>query len=276
MEFPKSMSKASRDDLRDIRAIEWRGVVEPHPTMYQEVRDGFIYDFLVTPKPGARTLFVIFSGDALRSKNNPPVFQRWSWHPFFPGTCLYISDPSLHLHADMGLAWYVGTAGHDAMRHIATLVQEVASLSGATKIVSYGSSGGGFAALNLARYMPDVIPVAVNPQVDITRYKNRAVELFLATCFGVDSREEALEQHQSRVSLIGNVDWMLGRKIVYAQNTEDVHHFKDHYRILSKRLEASAAKSGRDNTMSSILFEKEGGHKKAESQEVFERIISLL
>lgn len=90
--------KTSLDELRALPRSEWHeGANLPleGPELFHSTRAGLTYDLLWSPKPGAKRLFVLFSGDAMRSKNNPPVFQRWSWAPQFPGHCLYVSDPTL-------------------------------------------------------------------------------------------------------------------------------------------------------------------------------------
>jgi hypothetical protein len=151
MSVPKQAGKTTLVQLNELNSFALKqcecieGGIQG---LYQKRIMGFQFDYLYQPSIHKR-LFVFFSGSAQRSKINPPVFQRWSWAHLFPGHCLYVSDPSLFLNDKLGLAWYSGTSGFDPMPIIAQEVKNLAlSLDiNESSIFSYGSSGGGFAAL---------------------------------------------------------------------------------------------------------------------------------
>ena len=85
----------------------------------------------------------------------------------------------------MGLAWYVGTSDHDHFDVIGEIIVSFADKLGIKHkdIVSYGSSGGGFAAIRLSLFLPSITAIAINPQTEITQYERKNVEKYLEVCF---------------------------------------------------------------------------------------------
>lgn len=246
--------------------------------MFRFDREGFRFDLLWAPKPGAQMLFVLFSGDALREKFDPPVFQRWSWAPAFPGHCLYVADPSIHLDETLGLAWYAGTKDFDPAPTIAATVREFADAVGVPlrSVVSYGSSGGGFAALRLLGFLPDMAAVAVNPQIVVTLYRWRHVEKYLSLCFGIDSRDDALRLFPERLSVLHYLPEIRNRRITYIQNTHDHYHLQDHFALFCSTLGVSADENPHDGSFRRLLFADERGHGGAEPEQLFRRAMAIM
>lgn len=255
------------------------------PCLYFLEENGFKFDFLWNPARESRFLFILFSGDALRKKLDPPVFQRWKWAHHFPGHCLYVSDPSLYLYEKLGLAWYAGTSNFDPAPVIASVVNRFASQLEIEEhhIWTYGSSGGGFAALRMLEFLPKAGAVAINPQTNILSYSAKSVELFLRVCFEGRSRARALQEFPHRLSLLNNPVTFQGRPIIYLQNTLDTHHYYDHYLPFCQILDVNPLPADapdltqiRINNFTSIHFYHPGGHKGAETPEAFNRALSTI
>lgn len=280
VEVPQRTGKTGLNELKDLpkEHFENPSQLHAHEKAGFYFHDGdFRYDFLFAKGTEPR-LFVIFSGDIDRRKITPPAFQRWTWSDKFPGHCLFISDPSLHLDPALGLAWYVGTADVDFSPTIRRLVREIAAEleipSG--NLYAYGSSGGGFAALRLASIMPDLVPIAINPQTDVLKYSNGTVDRCVRVCFSCSSRTEAEEKFGDRLSLISMIDRFKGRRIIYAQNRLDEHHYTTHYRPFITELGLEFDREYRSEEASVILFDHPDGHRKAETAEVFNEIMELV
>jgi len=246
--------------------------------LYSESVSGFQFDYLWYPNTQHRRLFVFFSGDALRKTNNPPVFQRWSWARHFPGSCLFVSDPSLYLNPDLGLAWYSGTTDFNPLPVISERVGHIAQQLGLAQsdIYAYGSSGGGFAALRFAALNDDVGALAINPQTSISAYKSSNVEKYYSTCFSGLSRVEMTNKFPLRTSLLALSEKLRGKRIVLAQNTEDTHHLKSHFTPFCTAMGVPADHAPDDSRLRWLFFTVEGGHKKAEDSETFQKIIALV
>src|SRR5699024_7320320 len=80
-------------------------------------------------------------------------------------------DPTLHLNDQLSLTWYTGWRGLNLYEILADWTVTAAAASGAHHIVFLGSSGGGFAALQVASIVPGSIAVPINPQTTIWRYQ---------------------------------------------------------------------------------------------------------
>jgi len=247
-------------------------------TLYFKALDGFQLDYLWAPKPDAKRLFVLFSGDAMREKNHPPVFQRWTWSSFFPGHCLYVSDPSLFLDDTLGLAWYSGTAEFDPMPKIIEAVCSIVENFAISRkeIYAYGSSGGGFASLRFAAMLQDAKAICINPQTDITKYKNFGAKKYLRIAFNNLEKEKALEVFPERMTLSFYRDELMNTKIVYIQNDLDQHHYDDHYKPFCEFLNQPNFENTSNGNFRRLIFSHEGGHKKAETPEVFAKAMSIV
>ncbi|MVW73288.1 hypothetical protein [Bordetella sp. 15P40C-2] len=241
----------------------------PSLGLYSFVEHSLSFDFIYRPGQGDR-LFVLFSGHANRERLTPPIFQRWSWAPNFPGHCLYIADPMLQYHDDMGLAWYFGSESVDITPTITKIVRTVSNGIGLSErdIIFYGSSGGGFAALKQCPRMPQATYVVINPQTDITKYKSGHVETFLRNCLGGRGRDQASAEFGERLSVFHDAKSLTEANIVYAQNTGDRHHLRSHLQPLAEKLGFPADSSGVHGKFEVLLFESEGGHRRGEPLEL--------
>lgn len=240
--------------------------------------DGYRFDYLWAPKPGAKRLFVLFSGDAQRSKNPPPVFQRWTWASHFPGHCLYVSDPMLHVHSEVSLAWYAGTDKLDPVEVIIRQIETLLPKLGlkVEDVCTYGSSGGGFAALRTAAKMPGISAITINPQTDIVRYERKSPDKFARLCLKRPDRDAAMADFPLRMSLMNHVDALRGRPIIYIQNELDTHHYEEHFKPFCKAMGADPKENLESGLFRRILFSHEGGHTKAETPEVFSVALDIL
>src|SRR5699024_735132 len=131
-------------------------------------------------------LTVLFQGAVDRAKMRLPIFLRWRYQlELGLGPTLAIADPTLDLSAAMRLGWYLGTERDERTPHIATAIRRTAEALGARHIVLVGSSGGGFAALQVGSLLPDAMVVAMSPQTDLRKYSRRLVQSAVAPALGV-------------------------------------------------------------------------------------------
>lgn len=228
-------------------------------------------DLLWCPKPGAKRMFVLFSGHAPRSKYQIPVFQRWKWASQFPGHCLFISDPTLEMSESLALAWYIGSKDWDLTRSIASIIEYFsASLAlNPADVWMYGSSGGGFASMRIGAEVADAGMVVINPQVVITDYAALSVEKCFKTCFGISGRRTVLSKFESRVSIMPHLEKLKTRRLLYIQNTDDLHHYEQHYIPFCRAMGADPADVSESQNFRRLLFANPAGHVAAESRDVF-------
>lgn len=272
-------SKVSLAQLGNIPRTEWSissTLASNQPQLFYFEHQGLCYDFLWSPKNTTDTLFVLFSGNAQRQNNTPPVFHRWSWTNFFPGHCLFVSDPLLNLDTELGLGWYIGTADTDATTIIAGLIDDICSRLkiDLRNVYAYGSSGGGFAALRLLNFLPTVAAISINPQTCVLNYYDRFVKKFLEVGFGgMDAQNVAL-MHSDRINLLASLQNLKNRRILYVQNKLDNHHLTNHMMPFCEALGVSWETNMESDSFKTLIFEHEAGHKQAETSEIFHKIMN--
>ncbi len=221
----------------------------------------FNYQCLFQNQPG-RYLFVLFHGAKDRTLYHPPYFERWSWASVFPGPVLHFSDPSLDIDKDLRLAWFIGNSHEYPLQIIAKIIEAVAlSLKiDNTRIVTYGSSAGGFCSLAIAQFLSDPIAIAINPQTNALLYYQNHVNDMLHICLNGITRESAIKNYGNRLDMVSNYQKKQIR-LLLVQNTTDHFHYEKHYTPLAKTcgipLEGGLS---RDGSSAGILFCSKNGH----------------
>lgn len=279
--IPEKAGKMSGNLMKDIETVDLSTGSRPpiaESVLLKCTFAGHRFDYLWRPKPNSKRLFVLFSGDAQRGRNEPPVFQRWSWAEHFPGHCLYVSDPMLHMAPDIGLAWYAGTDTLDPMEVIVRRIRAMLPLVGLTEndVTAYGSSGGGFAALRMTTQMPGASAISINPQINIADFERRSPDRYARTCLNREDRFAALADFPERMDLKTHVAKLKQRQLILIQNRLDVHHYEEHYMPFCKSMGASSHENLTHGKFRRILFDHEGGHGKAETPEVFATALQIL
>lgn len=119
---------------------------------------------------GSDTLVISFHGALNRSKYELPRFERLNSLRHRDVNSLYFSDPTLWMDEKLQLGWYTGWGEVDVQGIIADWISKVAAVIGAKKVILTGSSGGGFATLQVSALLPNSICVPFNPSTTIRGY----------------------------------------------------------------------------------------------------------
>ncbi|WP_165816154.1 prolyl oligopeptidase family serine peptidase [Kumtagia ephedrae] len=198
--------------------------------------------------PDHSRIFVFFNGEIpAHLLGQGPTFQRWTWASDFSNPVLCVSDASVDGRDDLQIGWYVADRDGGTFDDLMDLVEDVCTrtVGKNAEIVCVGSSAGGFAALMAACRNRCDGAVVFNPQVDIMRYRERAISRFMAR-FCPDMGDSS-GQWGDRTSLIESIPRYSARaKIVYWQNTDDHFHFRNHcknFRDAVARLPAEIQKN---------------------------------
>ncbi|UVY85073.1 hypothetical protein NLU66_05595 [Brachybacterium sp. NBEC-018] len=151
-------------------------------------------------------LLVAFNGAVARRATKSPLetFQRRTWVDDFRGSALFIADPTLQPHNRISIGWGQGTEGAFALPAMAATAQFVARELGiaSSKRLYYGSSAGGFQALQVAARDAGSQVLVNNAQIDWTRYFTPYVNTICSHAFGGKTPEEITEQTPHRVSVV--------------------------------------------------------------------------
>lgn len=187
----------------------------------------------------SNTIVVSFHGAALKTVSLP-------WHAgrsvmsTVPSKWLAISDPSLLIDEDLKLAWFAGSKHQPRLQSfVAEAISEIMRKVGAEHAIFFGSSGGGFAALEMSRRFPGSLAIPMNPQTSIGKYFEPSVNRYLEKAWSVGSLGDSLLEFCCH-DLVRAYDLNHQNTIAYVQNTRDAFHIKNHQRPFFDRISDSS------------------------------------
>lgn len=233
------------------------------PPRFNFAIGGYSWEFFFKYLPNSDKLFVIFSGSKAQEEIYP-VFRRHSWNFEFDGSVLFISDPIYSIYHNLALGWYLGDANLNFYPLIAIIVNALKASLNCSSIYAYGSSGGGFAALKLAEYLP-MTAVAINPQIYLRRY-----HYFEEFCkiTGFDSAPDLTQRCELRPNNLSNC--------LILQNDTDWQHLDQHlYPLLQTRGLFPKYGLNKDGNLYIWIYHKKGGHNAQENKAVLSLILNI-
>ena len=183
--------------------------------------------------PGSSDRLVVgFSGALDRAKVTLPRFERARSLAAAGANVLLISDPTLDLSPTLRLGWYLGSASYDLPPLIAAMITRVQQVLGTSHPpLLVGSSGGGFAALQVAAHVQASNALVINPQTDIRAYHPAFVGRALRAVFGLAHNDDAsLISLAPRLSAVERLAASAALTHVrYVVNEGDAHHVSAHF-----------------------------------------------
>ncbi len=187
---------------------------------------------------GAKNLLVFFPSALVRGKRHVPSFHRWSWAKNFENAdVICVSDPTLHLHAEMLGAWCQGRKDDWILPRTLTHILQLQQKFGYSRVVFCGSSLGGFLALQAGILAPSIgfdagmcRIFSENPQVSLPKYMwtshmNRLAQV----SFGVASINDVDKNYLHQldiIELIGKTGHIPKGLVVVKES--DAHHYEEH------------------------------------------------
>ena len=123
-------------------------------------------------KPGLVVFFNTARTINRRDLQVLPFFTRWSFHNYTEYSCLCIGDPMYYRFDECRIGWYMGTKDQNYRQSTAELIKHIADVLNISnnQIVLYGSSAGGTAAIEIARFIDDCSVVSINPQLNMHEF----------------------------------------------------------------------------------------------------------
>ncbi|UPO78652.1 heparinase II/III family protein [Arthrobacter sp. Helios] len=178
-------------------------------------------------------LSVRFHGAVDRTRTSLPLFQGLTSERQRGSSFAIFQDPTLDLDSDLTLGWYLGRKENNLHQHMAACIEEIRISLGIKNVVLAGSSGGGFAALQVGSYLPDSVVLALNPQTSVQRYYAAPAKRAVAATFDEDKGSE------SRLSVLERYCGLdVLPKIVYVQNVKDSYHVENHMKPFKHLLQS--------------------------------------
>lgn len=197
-------------------------------------------------------LVVAFHGATNRQTKTLPRFEWMRTLRKTEYSSMYFSDPCLNLNERLALAWYTGWEGCNLYPIIADWITKAAEAVNASNIVLLGSSGGGFASLQISSYIPESVALSFNSQTRISSYRSSGVNYghqrsylrHVMPHLKPPTKLEELEPEYDwaasmgeRLSVIARYRHSQPNFVYYVQNMNDYHHVDDHYLPFRQSLE---------------------------------------
>lgn len=225
--------------------------------------NGSPLDSLLVSK-GSDTLVVSLHGALNRKRFNLPRFERLKSLLGHDVNSMYFTDPTLWLDEKVQLTWFTGWEDIDVQGDIASMISKSADAIGASKIIVTGSSGGGFAALQISALIPESTALAFNPSVVIHGYlvngeagshgtERKYVEVvhpdeLRGPNRSFDPSHDWATSKGESVSVIRRYSKPLSNRVIYCQTPTDWHYDQHYLPFL-----AAAAKGG--NLSNVLVYE---------------------
>lgn len=168
------------DDFPDVD----RGLFAPERPLRIDVTDGSaVVPLLVIPRTGAEHLIVLCNGAVdLQKSDGQPIFQRSSWWKRISSHQIFVCDPGTVGDEALSLNWFQAPEREWPVALAARAINNIAEalgVPGARQRTYFGSSAGGFTAIQLQAYAPLARSIVNNAQFDWTRWYAPAVKSVL-------------------------------------------------------------------------------------------------
>ena len=182
------------------------------------------YDFFFTARPGT-VLLCHFHGNAPREGVDPPFFAGLGVTSSTTASLFVPSDPVLELDANLSLAWHFGCEGIRLQAITVRIVQKLQALLETPRVVAWGGSGGGFAAIRVVKDVPNAIALVWNPQTDIARYYPESVVRYRSIAFPRIAADTPIPSDRGQFPSLCTDEFLDGYKghILYLQESTDWH-----------------------------------------------------
>lgn len=180
---------------------------------------------------GAETTIVIFHAAVTPKVQQLPYFAGQTVTKNAPANRLWIQDPSLYLDDKLLLSWFAGNRAQPELQNELTeIIRKVVEAHGSKRVIFFGASGGGFAALYFSRLFPGSLAIAINPQTNLAKYNWRAIEEYGRYAYGVEGEEALTELLDTAiVSDLRKHYEGAENSVAYMQNIHDETHIGPHY-----------------------------------------------
>ena len=211
----------------------------------------------------ANVTFVPFAAAlGVKRVRDLPFFGGMSTSAHLTSNTILISDPSLILSDRLGLGWYAGSNQQVDLQRKITLI--IKKLAGDSRLVFFGASGGGYAALEQALQFENSTALVTNPQVDMRRspsFKNYAKIAW-------DGLDEMTKEPPVIYEVLDAYSRQTSARVVYLQNYGDTIHVEKHWKPFIEAVHPS-------NQVLSLTPHIGEGHVSPD-KETFKRLFSLL
>lgn len=187
-----------------------------------------ILPLLVVRRSGADRLLVLSNGSVnLERSERRPVFQRSTWWQDLAPHQIYVCDPGTVGPEARSINWLQAPHPQWMVQDVSLAVVHLGrrlGIDAAEQRTYYGSSAGGFAALQLLAYDRRSRAIVNNPQIDWTRWHAHQVRPVLNACYPGMTAADVRRKHPRRSHALDGLARIKARaRIDYWVNMASAH-----------------------------------------------------
>lgn len=230
--------------------------------------NGTPLDFLFQFNSFSKPLLVFFHGAVDQEKTVVPHFVGTSYKNILPANLLHIADSSLVYDKSIRAGWYLGCRNIPLQQVIKEIVLSIAKYIGSSKIIFFGSSGGGFPALYLSQVVPGSLAIVNSPATSILHHPHRSsrVSQYLKFSFGTESfRDEERVLREVVISDLREGFEVNKGSVLYLLNINDSGNITSHsepfMRQFSSKMVLTERKTQRIGNMCVLTDDWGAGHR---------------
>ena len=179
------------------------------------------------PSEKSDCLVVAFHGAVDRRTRVLPAFSPKLTDANARAHQLSISDPTLSALDGFSISWYAGHEGFHAQELFTDLILKIVEAMGIKRVIFFGTSSGGFAALYYGWRHPGSTVVVGNPQTNINKYYKSHINRYRSACWPNLNLNDELSS-----KICDDVGMLYGKNIpnsvIYVQNPTDRFHLFNH------------------------------------------------
>lgn len=223
------------------------------PPGYQVIIENGLPIDVISQNRGSDTTVVFFQG-AIDPSWTLPAFGGMGVSTDVPVNRIFISDPSLVLTDRLNLGWFVGNSRMNTQQKLLSIIRHIVGTWGEQRLVFFGASGGGFASLFFSAHFPGSLAIVSNPQTNVAKYEQPAVERFAEVSYGIKGPDPMSKLPDDvTTDLLELYREPRGNMVAYMQNITDLLHVRNH-------MEPLLAATHPDNEIHVLLGEWGQGH----------------
>lgn len=177
---------------------------------------------------GSDTLLVCFHAAVGKNLKSSPLLSGRAVAAEIGSDWISFADPSVSHPDELETGWHLSTKRVPAQEIVRSTVNELKDSGRYKNVIFFGSSAGGFAALNQSYNFPGSIAFVMNPVVDIHNEAKRFWNDFCSEAY-VGWSHEAVE-NKLNTSMSKLYSGSIGNRVLYLQNLQDEYYLNNHFK----------------------------------------------
>lgn len=186
---------------------------------------GRVFDFFYEDR-GAPVTLVTFTAAVSPSFTKYPLFSSRPIARRLNTNYLAFSDPASGGDESLTTFWHLGTHEVPSGKVVPDIIRKVLAERVGEHLIFFGSSAGGFAALNYSAQFPGSAALVMNPRVSLLNAPKHASK-FVPVAFPGVPRGDALKALPYNQATVYSEPQ--GNFVVYLQNMQDDNYRRHHY-----------------------------------------------